>query len=444
MKRSTISGVSRAAATTGLLPILAILLAAPAGSTTIHVPGEQRSIAAGIAAAGPGDTVLVACGTYAEHDLLIDKAVCVRSATGAPDCVTIDAGRLGRGLHFAAGSDDARLEGVTVTGGLAVGSGFDSEGGGIYCRDASPRIADCLITVNEAEAAGSGICCRSASPEIVRCDLVDNLQTIDGGGIYCTHSSPTLDHCTFLANEALFWGGAIFCTFSSPSISHCTLARNAAHWGGGFWCVAECFPLIENSIIASSAEGEGIYVYDNPSVPSAPSVVCCDVHGNAGGEYGGAIEDQTGLHGNISGPPLFCDLEAGDLHLAAVSPCLPEHNDCGVQMGARGRGCDWPTAMMPAPAPVTMLHTWSSPNPFNPSTTVFFTLPRAMPVALRIYDAQGRVVRRLLGGEPRAAGRAHIAWDGRDDGGERVASGAYFYRLEAGDRVRTRKLTMVR
>jgi len=71
------------------------------------------------------------------------------------------------------------------------------------------------------------------------------------------------------------------------------------------------------------------------------------------------------------------------------------------------------------------------PNPFNPATTLSFSLPDAAPVRLSIIDPAGRLVRTLLDGV-QASGRHTIVWDGRDQEGRGVASGIYFARL-AGD-----------
>ncbi len=68
------------------------------------------------------------------------------------------------------------------------------------------------------------------------------------------------------------------------------------------------------------------------------------------------------------------------------------------------------------------------PNPFNPHTTISFSLPNNQDISLRIYSARGRLVQSLLQGlQP--AGMHHALWDGRDNQGRTVASGVYFYRL---------------
>jgi hypothetical protein len=84
------------------------------------------------------------------------------------------------------------------------------------------------------------------------------------------------------------------------------------------------------------------------------------------------------------------------------------------------------------------------PNPFNPSTTIEFTLRERAPVTLRIYNVRGQLVKTLVNGT-RVPGIAHrIAWDGRNDAGRRVASGVYFYRLVAKGYTKTRKMVLLK
>ncbi len=91
---------------------------------------------------------------------------------------------------------------------------------------------------------------------------------------------------------------------------------------------------------------------------------------------------------------------------------------------------------------VTLLHQ-NHPNPFNPSTTIAFALPAAGQVDLAVFTVDGRRVATLIN-ERLAAGHHSATWDGRDEAGRRLASGAYFYRLRAGDGVLVRRMVMVK
>lgn len=78
------------------------------------------------------------------------------------------------------------------------------------------------------------------------------------------------------------------------------------------------------------------------------------------------------------------------------------------------------------------------PNPFNPSTAINFALPEQSVVTIRIYDVTGRQIATLLN-ESRPAGYHNIVWDAGS-----VASGTYFYRIQAGDFASVKKLTLVK
>jgi uncharacterized delta-60 repeat protein len=83
------------------------------------------------------------------------------------------------------------------------------------------------------------------------------------------------------------------------------------------------------------------------------------------------------------------------------------------------------------------------PNPFNPSTTITYALPRAVEVKLMIFDLMGRHVRTLVD-QRQQAGRYAVTWDGRNEQGENVASGTFIYQLHAGSFVQNRKMALVR
>jgi flagellar hook assembly protein FlgD len=103
-----------------------------------------------------------------------------------------------------------------------------------------------------------------------------------------------------------------------------------------------------------------------------------------------------------------------------------------VRLAAGGEGV--PTALALHP---------NFPNPFNPSTTIAFDLERDGIVKLQVYDMAGRLVREL-GSHHYTAGRYRVVWDGCDDQGNGVASGAYFYRLQTETRTLAHKMLLVK
>ena len=83
------------------------------------------------------------------------------------------------------------------------------------------------------------------------------------------------------------------------------------------------------------------------------------------------------------------------------------------------------------------------PNPFNPSTTLAFEIPRAGAVTLEIHDLAGKAVARLVDGRL-DAGRHEVRWHGRDDRGRPVASGVYLVRVRAAGEVRSQRMVLVK
>ena len=82
------------------------------------------------------------------------------------------------------------------------------------------------------------------------------------------------------------------------------------------------------------------------------------------------------------------------------------------------------------------------PNPFNPSTTIGYTLAERSAITLEVFDSQGRRVKMLLKTE-QSAGRYMLRWDGRDDQGRPVASGVYFCLLRAGGHLTARPMLLL-
>jgi len=83
------------------------------------------------------------------------------------------------------------------------------------------------------------------------------------------------------------------------------------------------------------------------------------------------------------------------------------------------------------------------PNPFNPRTTIEFSLAEAGVVELAVFDLHGRLIREL-DNEYRSAGRYRVTWSGQDGAGHVVPAGAYFFKLIAAGESRTAKVTMVK
>jgi hypothetical protein len=83
------------------------------------------------------------------------------------------------------------------------------------------------------------------------------------------------------------------------------------------------------------------------------------------------------------------------------------------------------------------------PNPFNPTTTIKYSIPEATNVTLEVYDVMGAKVRTLVSGN-KEAGKYEATWNATNDAGVKLASGAYFYRLQAGNKIKTMKMMLLK
>jgi hypothetical protein len=146
----------------------------------------------------------------------------------------------------------------------------------------------------------------------------------------------------------------------------------------------------------------------------------------------------------IMDPPLLRDLQTGQVRYLWRSPSYSFTND-GLPRSYRFElyeGATRTVAGVADPAGAAGRLT-ASPNPFNPRTTLRFDLPQAGAARLAVYDLAGRLVRTLVDGSlPQGANE--VAWDGRDETGRPVSTGAYVARLEAGEVLATTRLGLLR
>ena len=86
---------------------------------------------------------------------------------------------------------------------------------------------------------------------------------------------------------------------------------------------------------------------------------------------------------------------------------------------------------------------YNYPNPFNPSTMIEYALPQDSKVHLVIYDILGRHVKTLVR-QTQAPGYKSVRWNGRNDMGQQVSAGMYFYRIQAGSFSKVQKMVLLK
>jgi hypothetical protein len=101
-------------------------------------------------------------------------------------------------------------------------------------------------------------------------------------------------------------------------------------------------------------------------------------------------------------------------------------------------------SMQPETIPQPEIYLTNYPNPFNPTTTISFSVPQTSSfVILSIYNIKGQKVKTLVN-EVLPAGKHSVVWNGRDANGKRVGSGIYFYKLKAGNFTKSRKMLLMK
>jgi hypothetical protein len=114
-----------------------------------------------------------------------------------------------------------------------------------------------------------------------------------------------------------------------------------------------------------------------------------------------------------------------------------------VHGNASGAAVTFAASAAPGPATADLRLFPAHPNPFNPRTSLAFSLPQAGAVRITIFDIAGRAVRTLVDASL-PPGRHEAEWDGRDTQGRAVGSGSYVARLEHDGRVQVTRLELVR
>ena len=148
------------------------------------------------------------------------------------------------------------------------------------------------------------------------------------------------------------------------------------------------------------------------------------------GETGYKIYRDSNLIYTITDPSIthYTDtgLTAGN-YLYAVTATYPTGESAPVTISVIVVSCDDPSI----PGLITELKS-CYPNPFQTSTSIHYSVKEAVPVEIRIYNARGELVHKLVN-DNRAPGNYNIIWDGRTQNGTLAPSGIYFYQMKAGN-----------
>jgi hypothetical protein len=167
---------------------------------------------------------------------------------------------------------------------------------------------------------------------------------------------------------------------------------------------------------------------------------------SAGNPDGGALTFTWKVNGVVdkTGPDSTYSKSFADPHGAAKTVICVFTNVVGLKDSATWSFTITDISTNEGAIPTEFALGQNFPNPFNPTTTLRFDLPKEALVTMEIYNIQGIRIRTLLKGESVSAGRHSLMWDGRDENGFDVPSGVYLYRISAGDFHSGKKMTLLK
>lgn len=265
--------------------VLVTGMIAPAAAAIIRVPSGYSTIQAGINAATPGDTVLVALGTYtgaANRNLDFAGKNLVLLSSGGATVTVIDCQGQGRGLHFHTGeAASAVVRGFTIRNGLASGT----FGGAILIEGgSSPTIRDCRLQSNHANTGG-GIFVASGVT-LINSEFESNTADNWGGAIYGESASVDATGCSFAQNGAGIGAGIYVQLGTTLTLSDCSFTENApANLAGGIYGSGSALVLQRCSFVGNAGkEGAGMYLLEGTA-----SVDSCTFMMNTADYSGGGL-----------------------------------------------------------------------------------------------------------------------------------------------------------
>ena len=273
------------------------------------------SVQAAVDAAGVGDTIKVAAGTYTDTNnhgglvqiVYISKTVTIQGgytttdwATPRPSInhATLDAQGQGRVIYIT-GDIQPTIEGLRITGGEAQGLGsvpgdalWDS-GGGVFVITATAMIRNNQVFSNSCSSqfcGAGGMLLASSDATVSGNAFFLNYATWDGGGMQTLSSDATISGNVFKENNAGLGGGGAYLHMSTTTFSGNTMISNAAKFGGGLASSIGTDMIVNNVIVGNhvSAAGGGLWVYG-----SSPRLLHNTIARNSGGDGSGVYVNQV-------------------------------------------------------------------------------------------------------------------------------------------------------
>lgn len=328
-----------------------------------------------------------------------------------------------------------------------------------FVYDTNCSLNNITLKNGHTDLEGGGIFSIYSQFELKNVTISNNHSNQYGGGIFCNLSEIDLYKVLLHNNTSDNGGGGIFCWYNDMNIVNVTMVNNSSNFGGAILCHFDSNPIIVNSILWNNSP-EAIYLSDY-ELPCSITITNSDIQGGENGIYSNSCVVNW-LENNIDEDPIFNNSVEDLFTLSSNSPCI----DSGIAF------FEWENSIIidldendyVGSAPDMgydeygmsninddfLINNFDSillnnyPNPFNPTTTISFSIPVDSKVDLSIYNIKGQKVKMIIH-DQYEKGNHSIVWNGIDDKGKFVSSGVYFYKLLVnGKTVSTKKCMLLK
>jgi hypothetical protein len=268
-------------------------IVAPCCATILNVPADHADITTALGVAVAGDEVVVAAGTYLEHDLILPSGVVLRGATGDPADVIINGQRAGRCVYGENLDTGTRLESLTLYNGLpAWGSTpHNSWGAGLMVDGGSLTVENCVFSENETAIGGGAFVFGTGSPSFIDCVFDNNSATESSGLFVGSVGDLVVKRCEFRnGNRCMYGGGLSISNSGQALIEDCTIEDNEVlETGGGVEVFGyTTYATLRRCVIRrnhSDMGDGGLSVTNNGHV----IMENCEITGNSADLWGGGV-----------------------------------------------------------------------------------------------------------------------------------------------------------
>jgi hypothetical protein len=257
--------------------MLLLLLSSLAQAATYYVattgsdanPGTQaqpfRTIAKGIAiAAANGDTILLADGTYNEHNLDFGiKNLVLRSQSNNPAACILDCQQLSNGIFIRGGQTLATtVSGLTIRNAISHGNAFSGSFGSstMYLTNSSATITNCIFTNNNSVGANGVLLASGSSAVITNCTFSSTIAQAGGGTTLAVRGNgATITNCIFSGNSC----GSLELGSGNSTVTGCSFTGNSMNTGGGTVRAGGNTATLTNCTFTNNIAWYGAGIYQN-------------------------------------------------------------------------------------------------------------------------------------------------------------------------------------